>query len=139
MDFFIRQHSEQPILLMELTQDSDVDYKKFYQLLKSATITFSMRDKNGRLKVANKEAGIVKKPVKGTPSSIHEEYYIYYKFSNKDTDTVGLFEGQFLIEFHGNESPFIGQFRAPVEENLNIYVRESFTKSEPIYANCDPR
>ena len=44
MEFFIRQHSVEPILKMQLVQDGRNDFKDFYDELSNSSIYFSMKD-----------------------------------------------------------------------------------------------
>tara|TARA_R100000322_G_scaffold114525_1_gene73525 strand:+ start:138 stop:518 length:381 start_codon:yes stop_codon:yes gene_type:complete len=124
MEFFIRQHSIEPILKMQLVQDGRNDFKNFHNKLSNSSIYFSMKDeKTGIPKVVNRPAGIVAK----TPTSVNSptEYYVYYKWTAKDVRKTGRFEGQFVIYFHDDNSELI----VPIRENLYINITESFVKS----------
>ena len=124
MEFFIRQHSIEPILKMQLVQDGRNDFKNFHNKLSNSSIYFSMKDeKTGIPKVVNRPAGIVAK----TPTSVNSptEYYVYYKWAAKDVRKTGRFEGQFVIYFHDDNTELI----VPIRENLYINITESFVKS----------
>tara|TARA_R100001163_G_scaffold61373_1_gene51311 strand:+ start:438 stop:818 length:381 start_codon:yes stop_codon:yes gene_type:complete len=124
MEFFIRQHSIEPILKMQLVQDGRNDFKNFHNKLSNSSIYFSMKDeKTGIPKVVNRPAGIVAK----TPTSVNSptEYYVYYKWVAKDVRKTGRFEGQFVIYFHDDNTELI----VPIRENLYINITESFVKS----------
>ena len=54
-------------------------------------------------------------PLGATP-----EYYIYYKFTGRDTNTPGRYVGQFLIK---NDE---GNLILPIREELYINVQPSF-------------
>ena len=76
MEFFIKQHSIEPILKMQLVQDGRNDFKNFHDKLSNSSIYFSMKDeKTGVPKVVNRSAGIVAK----TPTSVNSptEYYVF--------------------------------------------------------------
>ena len=124
MEFFIRQHSIEPILKMQLVQDGRNDFKNFHEKLSNSSIYFSMKDeKTGIPKVVNRPAGIVAK----TPTSVNSptEYYVFYKWTKKDVRKTGRFEGQFVVYFHDDNTELI----VPIRENLYINITESFVKS----------
>ena len=78
MEFFIRQHSIEPILKMQLVQDGRNDFRDFHDKLSNSSIYFSMKDeKTGIPRVLNRTGGIVTKEPTSLNSPI--EYYIYYK------------------------------------------------------------
>lgn len=124
MEFFIRQHSIEPVLKMQLVQDGRNDFKDFHDKLSNSSIYFSMKDvATGVPKVLNRQAGIVAK----TPTSVNSEveYYVYYKWVAKDVKKTGRFEGQFVIYFHDDNTELI----VPIREDLYINITESFVKS----------
>ena len=124
MEFFIRQHSIEPILKMQLVQDGRNDFKDFHDKLSNSSVYFSMKDEsNGIPRVLNRPGGIVTKE----PTSVNSptEYYIYYKWLKKDVKKTGRFEGQFIIYFHDDNTELI----APIRENLYINITDSFVKS----------
>ena len=58
--FFIRKNSELPILKMEVINDGRSDYKRIFENLENATVTFSMKDvETGRYKVFNKQGLVI--------------------------------------------------------------------------------
>ena len=124
MEFFIRQHSIEPILKMQLVQDGRNDFKDFHDKLSNSSVYFSMKDEsNGIPRVLNRLGGIVTKE----PTSVNSptEYYIYYKWLKRDVKKTGRFEGQFIIYFHDDNTELI----APIRENLYINITDSFVKS----------
>ena len=48
------------------------------------------------------------------------EYYMYYRFTARDTNTPGRYQGQFLIK---NEQ---GNLIVPIREELYVNVEDSF-------------
>ena len=124
MEFFIRKNSLTPVLKMQLVQDGRNDFLDFHEKLSNSSIYFSMKDTNtGVPKLINKAAFIVAKETihPNTPT----EYYIYYKWAQKDVNKEGRFEGQFIIYFHSDNSELI----VPIRENLYINISDSFVKS----------
>jgi hypothetical protein len=121
MEFFINKNSTLPVLTLSLIKDGRYDYRKFYDKLEYASITFSMREVNtNRLVIANKEADIL--PVDDTDL---KEYYIIYKWSSNDTKKEGRYEAQFDLTFSDDNSKLI----VPIREKLYINVLDSFVKS----------
>jgi hypothetical protein len=116
MDFFIRQNSELPILKMRVVRDGRTDaYKIFDADLDTATIRFSMKNEaNGIEKILMNNAYITEK-IQVNPDAPYE-YYIYYKWSKRDTNT----KGRFIGEFHIHNS--MGKLIAPIRENLYINI-----------------
>jgi len=115
MDFYIKKGSTLPILKLELINDGRTDYGKFYEDLQNSTITFSMRNKETKaLKIGNKTASTYLL----NNNLDNEEYLIGYQFTEKDTNTVGVYEGNFTIAFNNNQ----GTLEMPIQDKLYIHV-----------------
>jgi hypothetical protein len=121
MNFYIKKGADLPILKVEPIKDGRSDYKKFMEDLESSTILFSMVDsKSGVYKIANADAYLVaKETVEPTPII---EYYIYYQFKKRETNTPGIYKGEFLIRTEN------GDLILPLREELTIIVLDSFVK-----------
>jgi len=121
MEFFIRKDSLEPVLKMQLIQDGRNDFRKFYQGLENAMLSFSMKKVDtGEYVILNKAAGIVQKT---QVDPINDpEYYIYYRWQPTDVMEEGRYQGQFLIEFLTDGTQLV----APVREDLYINIQESF-------------
>jgi hypothetical protein len=59
------------------------------------------------------------------PEGATPEYYIYFQFTERDTNTPGRYLGQFLIK---NDE---GNLILPIREELYINVQESFISNTP--------
>ena len=116
MEFFIRQNSELPILKMQVVKDGRTNANKVFDKdLDTATIRFSMKNElNGIPKILMNNAYLTEKTQMNPDSPI--EYYIYYKWGSRDTNTKGRFVG----EFHIVNS--MGELTAPIRENLYINI-----------------
>jgi hypothetical protein len=117
---------------MKLTHDSRIDYRTFNKRLENSAITFSMKDSRGIYRIANKEAGIVKKPEFGDPAN-PDEYYLFYKFTENDTKYPGKFDGEFKVNFFGlpgEETINLGGFIAPIKEKLYINILPSIVATD---------
>ena len=121
MNFYIKKGADLPILKVEPIKDGRSDYKKFMEDLESSTILFSMVDsKTGIYKIANADAYLVaKETIEPTPIV---EYYIYYQFKKRETNTPGIYKGEFLIR---NQN---GDLILPLREELTIIIIDSFIK-----------
>ena len=125
-NFFIRKNSELPILKMKVINDGRSDYKKIFNNLENAAVTFSMKEigcSSCKYKVYNKTGLVI--PVTNNDCGTKIEYYIGYKFTKKNTDTVGSFRGEFKIDFLDDGCSLI----VPIREELIINVLDSQTNS----------
>ena len=122
--FFIKRNSELPILQMKVINDGRNDYKKIFDNLENAAITFSMMNvESNRYKVFNKQALII--PVLNE-SCGETEYYIGYKFSKNETNMAGTFKGEFKIDFLDDGTSLI----IPIYEDLFINIADSFVNTK---------
>lgn len=122
--FFIKKNSELPILQMKVINDGRNDYKKIFNNLENAAITFSMMNiESNRYKVFNKQALII--PVLDETCG-ETEYYIGYKFSKNETNMAGTFKGEFKIDFLDDGTSLI----LPIYEDLFINIADSFVNTK---------
>ena len=118
MEFFIRKNATLPVLKMQVVQDGRVGYLDIMESLENATIYFSMiNTATGIPKIVSAPCYIVSLILAdGAPT----EYYIYYRFTSRDTNTPGRYTGQFLIK---NAD---GNLIMPIREDLYINIEDSF-------------
>ena len=129
MEFFIRKNATLPLLKMQVVKDGRSDYKEFMSFIETSTIYFSMQNiDNGNLKINTSSAGFVEKVF--IEPNAEPEYYLYYRFTKKDTSKPGRYEGQFLIK---NDS---GTLILPIREKLNIIVKDSLLDDDLDYNEC---
>ena len=116
MEFWINKNSESPILIMEVVNDGRTDsYEKFNDDLVNSTIRFSMkRESDGLQKIVMNNAYITEKLLNNPDSP--KEYYIYYKWTKRDTNENGRFIGEFSITTKN------GDLICPIRENLFINI-----------------
>ena len=116
MEFFINKNSESPILIMEIVQDGRTDsYQKFNEELVNSVIRFSMkRESDGLEKIIMNNAYITEKLLINPDTP--REYYIYYKWTSRDTNQEGRFIGEFSITTKD------GILIAPIRETLFINI-----------------
>lgn len=129
MEFFIKKNATLPVLKLQVVKDGRSDYNNFMNTLELSAIFFSMVDvETGIPKISTRPAGFVEKLFEDP--NAEPEYYIYYQFTNKDTNKVGRYEGQFMLR---NDD---GVLILPIRENLFINVQESFISDELPYESC---
>ena len=116
MEFFIQHNSTLPILKMDVVNDGRTySWKEFYSILDNAILRFSMiSEDDGIQKIFMKDAHLVQKERTHPDSPV--QYYIYYKWDEKDTNKKGRFVGQFSIVLAN------GQLVSPIRENLYINI-----------------
>lgn len=134
MVFTIRKNATLPILKMKIYRDGRNDFHKLVELLESTAITFSMKDeRTGIYKVVNKTGSLYLQE----PCDVNgnKEYYIGYQFTNEDTDTSGVYIGQFKLAMLDttNGVSLYGDLIVPIQEELYIHITDSFIKSENLY------
>lgn len=129
MQFYIKKNSTLPLLKLQVVKDGRSDYNKFMDLLEVSSLFFSMVDiETGIPKITSRPAGFVEKTF--IDPNAEPEYYIYYQFTNKDTNKVGRFEGQFMLRSSD------GNLILPIREKLYIDIQESFIADDLDYESC---
>ena len=123
MEFFIKKNATLPVLKMQVVKDGRAGYLELMESLEVSSIYFSMvNTSNGIPKIVSAPAYIVPLILSdGAPT----EYYVYFKFTERDTNTVGRYQGQFLIK---NDE---GNLILPIREELYINVQDSFISTDP--------
>jgi len=118
MEFFIKQNATLPVLKMQVVKDGRAGYIQLMEDIPVSTIFFTMiNEQTGIPKVVSAPCEFVNLILDlGAPP----EYYIYFKFTKRDTNEVGRYVGQFLIK---NDE---GNLILPLREQLYINVQESF-------------
>lgn len=116
MEYFIKKNSQSPILLMEVVNDGRTDnYKNFQEKLVNSTIRFSLKkESDGVQKIFMNNAYITEKKLNNPDTP--KEYYIYYKWTSRDTNQEGRFIGEFSITTED------GELICPVTEKLYVNI-----------------
>lgn len=118
MEFFIKQNATLPVLKMQVVKDGRAGYLELMQDLEVSTIFFTMINVETEIpKIVSAPCEIVSLIL---PLGAAPEYYIYFKFTSRDTDEPGRYVGQFLIK---NDE---GNLILPIREELYINVQPSF-------------
>jgi hypothetical protein len=123
MEFFIKKNATLPVLKMQVVKDGRSGYMQIMEDLEVSSIYFSMVDTTtGIPKIVSAPCGIV--PI-DLPAGATPEYYIYFQFTERDTNQVGRYQGQFLLK---NDE---GNLILPLREEVYINVQESFISIDP--------
>ena len=118
MEFFIKQNATLPVLKMQVVKDGRAGYLELMQDLEVSTIFFTMIDVETEIpKIVSVPCEIVSLIL---PLGAAPEYYVYFQFTSRDTNTPGRYQGQFLIR---NDE---GNLILPIREELYINIQESF-------------
>jgi hypothetical protein len=122
MEFFINKNSTLPKLKMELVNDGRNDFRKFYEKIQNATITFTMYDVETKVKrIACSSASIEMVVANDCANTETPTYYITYQFSELQTSRVGRYNGYYTITFLDGTGTLI----APIRDELYINVLEN--------------
>jgi hypothetical protein len=122
MEFFINKNASLPVLKLELIQDGRNDFNRFFDMIQNANIYFTMTDViTGVKRIAKKETGL---QLVTPESCVGEEYYLIYKFTQRDTAVAGRYAAQFTIEFLDGSGTLI----VPLREELFVNVLDGSIK-----------
>jgi hypothetical protein len=118
MEFFINKNADLPLLKMQVVKDGRVDFDEMTNLIENSIIYFSMKNNlTGSYKILNSIGGFVEKTFIEPNAKV--EYYIYYKFSPKDTSEYGRYEGEFMLKSD------YGTLLLPIADKLFITINDS--------------
>jgi len=116
MEFFIRQNSELPILIMEIVNDGRTQsHLDFSDMLDNATIRFSMKRVSDGVQTIFMNNAYITEKIQQNPDA-PTEYYIFYRWQKRDTRMKGRFIGEFSVITEA------GELIAPIRENLYINI-----------------
>lgn len=129
MEFYIKKNATLPLIKLQVVKDGRSDYNNFMDLIEVSALFFSMVDvETGIPKITSRPAGFVEKTF--IDPNAEPEYYIYYQFTNRDTNKVGRYEGQFMLRSDD------GTLILPIREKLYINVQDSFIADDLQYETC---
>jgi hypothetical protein len=116
MEFFIKQNSELPILKMKVVKDGRTNAANVYNSeLDNATIRFSMKEESSGIPKILMNNAYITAMTQTEPDS-PTEYYIYYRWAQRDTNRKGRYIGEFSVV---ND---LGELIAPIRETLYINI-----------------
>lgn len=125
-EFYINKDSVLPVLRMELIKDGRNTFRKYYEAIQDADVTFSMINSDTNVyKILNAKCYITEKEDGGC----EEEYVIVYNWNKRDTNEPGVYKGVFTINFGSdltNEDGSVynsGNLIMPIREELMIVIK----------------
>lgn len=127
MTIFIKENSTLPEIKFPLKQWMREKLDITDEMMENVAITFSMVDANtGLYRVANAEAKLV------IMDCVYErldesKYTLQYRPKLKDTKKAGLYRGEFVLDFLGNEN--CGKIKLPTDDTIQIIIGDSITKT----------
>ncbi len=130
MDFYIIKEATLPNIKMKFTYGNNVDFEKLSDMLDNCAVTFSMINvDNKTFKIANRPAHMIKEENKSGTFNEPHNYYLQYNWDTNDTNKVGTFMGEFVVDFLGD---YCGKMKLPVNEKLYIHIADSITRTDVI-------
>ena len=116
MNFYIRQGSTEPILKLQLIDDSKNDKTEFNNILESSTLTFEMfNTETNEYIIIDGECYLTHRLGKFNNQS--ESYFIAYNFTKDQTSKKGIYEGKININYEDG-----GLLIVPIQEKLFIHI-----------------
>lgn len=127
---FLKLNSTLPEVKFPITQRIQEKYDITDKMMESVAVTFSMRNADdGIYKIANAPAKLV--VVENQYEKLDETTYtLAYRFKSNQTAKAGRFEGEFVVDFIGND--YCGKIKFPLDSFINIVIGESSTKTSVI-------
>lgn len=127
--FFISKNSTLPKVKLPLLQSIREQYDITDEMLDNVAVTFSMKDtETGLYRIANVAADLVINTNRPEyPDEV--EYTLEYKFKLRETSKPGRFEGEFKLDFLGENC---GKITLPNNQPINIIIGDSITKTSVV-------
>lgn len=130
INFFIKQHSNAPILIYSVSKKLFEKYGVDVNLLEYAVATFSMKSGDTDLfHIANKPA-IFEINTDRYKISSEGKYILKYHFTKHDTANCGRFFGEFKIDILHPDHPI--KLTVPTSGDIPITITPSITKTTVI-------
>ena len=126
--FFIKKNSTLPELKFPVNQRIMEKYDITDDMMDNCAVTFSMVNSEGQYRIANVEAKLI---VNNARSEFPDEvkYTLAYHFKIRDTRKAGRFNGEFKVDFLGDNC---GKITFPIDTGLPILISDSITKTEVV-------
>jgi hypothetical protein len=107
---------------MELINDGRNDFRKFYEKIQNATITFTMYDVGTKVKrISCSQADIEMSIANDCENTETPTYYITFQFTENQTSKSGRYNGYFNLTFLDGTGTLI----APIRDELFINVLDN--------------
>lgn len=129
MNFYIKQNSTYPILKFPLTEMLMKKYNITDDMMDDFALTFSMYGiDSGIYKIANVPANVEIVNEREDYLDV-VKYYLTYEFNLFDTKDVGVYNGEFKLDFMGR---YCHKLTIPNNDYIKIFITNSLTKTTVI-------
>lgn len=130
MTIFIKKNSTLPEVKFPLEQWMMEKLDITHEMMTNVAVTFSMIDANsGNYRIANREAKLV--IVENVYERLDEcKYTLSFRVKLKDTKKDGLFRGEFVVDFLGEDN--CGKITLPTDDTIQIVIGDSITKTSVV-------
>jgi len=126
--FFIKKGNNFPLIKFILNEEIMRLYDISEDMLSNVAITFSMINKEtGNFVIANEPGEIIF--LEEYKNSNDKEYCLSYQLNVDDTQEIGKYEGEFVIDFLESNEYKIG---FPVNNKIEIIITDSITTTTVI-------
>lgn len=129
--FNINKDATLPYLEIEPVMNGRNTFRKLYEALQNADISFSMKNiDTGIWKIANAQANIVN----STEQGCEDRFKIQYRWKTRDTKEAGRYLAQFKIKFlndivSGDTIFPKGELIVPIYEDIIINIMDNSIKT----------
>lgn len=129
--FNINKDATLPYLEIEPVMNGRNTFRKLYEALQNADISFSMKNiDTGIWKIANAQANIVN----STEQGCEDRFKIQYRWKTRDTKEAGRYLAQFKIKFLNDivSSDTIfpkGELIVPIYEDIIVNIMDNSIKT----------
>jgi hypothetical protein len=127
LNFFIKKNSTLAIIKYPLSKQILDKYYITSDMLDNSAITFSMKNlETGIFSIANVNAELLHLPDRASYPS-DEEYSLVYKIKKNQINKIGIYAGEFAIDFLGD---FCGKIILPDNDILVINILDTSVKTD---------
>lgn len=129
--FNINKDATLPYLEIEPVMNGRNTFRKLYEALQNADISFSMKNiDTGIWKIANAQANIVN----STEQGCEDRFKIQYRWKTRDTKEAGRYLAQFKIKFlndivSGDTIFQKGELIVPIYEDIIVNIMDNSIKT----------
>lgn len=129
--FNINKDATLPYLEIEPVMNGRNTFRKLYEALQNADISFSMKNiDTGIWKIANAQANIVN----STEQGCEDRFKIQYRWKTRDTKEAGRYLAQFKIKFlndivSGDTILPKGELIVPIYEDIIVNIMDNSIKT----------
>lgn len=129
--FNINKDATLPYLEIEPVMNGRNTFRKLYEALQNADISFSMKNiDTGIWKIANAQANIVN----STEQGCEDRFKIQYRWKTRDTKEAGRYIAQFKIKFlndivSGDTIFPKGELIVPIYEDIIVNIMDNSIKT----------